>query len=171
MPSVEITDRAVYQTYYNGGEIASSDYRMVGYSNAGGSVRFSTCYKFVLPSYEGTPDSISLTVHLKNENSAYYSGKTWKLGIANSLNGVYADGVYTSYGSHTVSFSGDIAPGATQAFTVNITSSDAMFYPGATIYLYVYSGAAEFNEARITTLTGVMYYTAPTRYISTYRNR
>lgn len=175
MATAEITNRALYNTYKNGVVVASTatDYRYIGYSNSSGEYKYSTCYKFVLPTIDGVINSITLTPYLNNPNTGnLVVPKSWKIGISpNTTNVYYASGSYDTTGTYTKAFSlnSNLAGGADVTLNpVTFNSiSGSNFTSGQTLYIYVYADLNNvISKARITSLLGYVTYT-PTTYSAT----
>lgn len=175
MATAEITNRALYNTYKNGAVVDSTatDYRYIGYSNSSGEYKYSTCYKFVLPTIDGVINSITLTPYLNNPNTGnLVIPKSWKIGISpNTTNSYYASGNYNTTGTYTKTFSlkSNLAGGADVTLdpvTFNSVSG-SNFTSGQTLYIYVYADLNNvISKAKITSLLGYVTYT-PTTYYAT----
>lgn len=143
-----------------------------GYGNAG--QRWVTCYKVTVPSYTGTFNNISFSISV-NRGTAYPTNKTstWKVGL-DSLGPVldsasgnytagsnYTNGYYTNVGTYTNTFSGTITT-STSSFTITFSSQSSLFSSGSVFYIYLYSGANEYNSIKLTSLSATLTYTLET---------
>lgn len=143
-----------------------------GYGNAG--QRWVTCYKVTVPSYTGAFSKISFSISV-NRGTAYPTNKTstWKVGL-DSLGPVldaasgnytagsnYTNGYYTNVGTYTNTFSGTITT-STSSFTTTFSSQSSLFSSGSVFYIYLYSGANEYNSIKLTSLSATLTYTSET---------
>lgn len=141
-----------------------------GYGNAG--QRWVTCYKVTVPSYTGTFNNISFSISV-NRGTAYPTNKTstWKVGL-DSLGPVldaasgnytagsnYTNGYYTNVGIYTNTFSGTITT-STSSFTTTFSSQSSLFSSGSVFYIYLYSGANEYNSIKLTSLSATLTYSS-----------
>ncbi len=143
-----------------------------GYGNAG--QRWVACYKVTVPSYTGTFNKISFSISV-NRGTAYPTNKTstWKIGldslgpVLDSASGnytagsVYANGYYGNAGTYTNTFSGTITT-STSSFTSTFSSQSNYFSSGSVFYIYLYSGANEYNSVKLTSLSATLTYTSET---------
>lgn len=143
-----------------------------GYGKAG--QRWVACYKVTVPSYTGTFNNISFSISV-NRGTAYPTNKTstWKIGIdslgpvLDSASGnytagsVYANGYYGNAGTYTNTFSGTVTT-STSSFTSTFSSQSNYFSSGSVFYIYLYSGANEYNSIKLTSLSATLTYTSET---------
>lgn len=153
-----------------------------GYGKAG--QRWVTCYKVTIPSYTGTPSSITFTLSV-NRGTAYPTNKdsTWKVGLdaaapvwsaadgAYTAGSVYARGYYDTYGAYTESFSGSIST-SNVSKTVTFETSSSFLDGGNTFYVYLYSGANAYNSIKVASISAYVTYsseavTGTTLYVGT----
>lgn len=179
MATTNFDSREVYNTYNKGTIVStsSSDFRYIGYSNNAGDNKYSTCYKFVFPTIDGTINSITLTPELYNPNAGnLLAGRAWKIGISiGSTNSNYASGDYSVQGTYTKSFAleSNFLSGETRTMSpVTFTNVDSYkFLSGQTIYLYVYAAQQNIiSKAKITALVGSIDYTPNTYYAKASSN-
>lgn len=179
MATTNFASREVYNTYNKGTIVStsSSDFRYIGYSNNAGDNKYSTCYKFVFPTIDGTINSITLTPELYNPNAGnLLAGRAWKIGISiGSTNSNYASGDYSVQGTYTKSFAleSNFLSGETRTMSpVTFTNVDSYkFLSGQTIYLYVYAAQQNIiSKAKITALVGSIDYTPNTYYAKASTN-
>lgn len=143
-----------------------------GYGKAGQT--WCTCYKCVVPSYTGTPSSITFTLSV-NRGTAYPTDKnsTWKIGLdhaapiwsaedgAYTAGSVYAQGKYDKTGSWYNTFSGSITSSNTSK-TVTITTSSSILDGGNTFYVYLFSGANAYNSIKVNSISAYVTYSSET---------
>lgn len=153
-----------------------------GYGNAG--QRWVTCYKVTVPSYTGTPSSITFSLNV-NRGTAYPTNKnsTWKIGLdesapvwsaadgAYTAGSAYAAGWYDKGGSWQGTFSGSITS-TTVSKVVTISTSSAILDGGNTFYVYLFSGANAYNSIKVTSISAYITYsseavTGTTLYVGT----
>lgn len=141
-----------------------------GYGNGG--QRWVTCYKVTVPSYTGTPSSITFNFSV-NRGTAYTVNRnsTWKIGLdeqapvwssadgAYTAGSVYAKGYYYTYGSLTNSFSGSITSSTSSFSSTFTTTSSAYVDSGSTFYVYFYSGADTYNSIKLLSVSAYITYT------------
>lgn len=159
-------------TYGNAYPESSAAAYHFGYGKAG--QRWVTCYKVTMPSYTGTFNSISFSISV-NRGTAYPTNKTstWKIGldslgpVYNAAQGLYIDGsqyvkgYYNTEGTYTNTFSGTITT-STSSFTTTFSSQSSLFSSGSVFYIYLYSGANEYNSIKLTSLSATLTYTSET---------
>lgn len=153
-----------------------------GYGNAG--QRWVTCYKVTVPSYTGTPSSITFNLSV-NRGTAYPTNKnsTWKVGLdeaapvwsaadgAYTAGSAYAAGWYDKIGSWYNTFSGSIGS-SNVSKTITITTSSAILDSGNTFYVYLFSGADNANSIKLASISAYVTYsseavTGTTLYVGT----
>lgn len=141
-----------------------------GYGNGG--QRWVTCYKVTVPSYTGTPSSITFNFDV-NRGTAYTVNRnsTWKIGLdeqapvwssadgAYTAGSFYAKGDYSIYGSLTNSFSGSITSSTSSFSSTFTTTSSAYVDSGSTFYVYFYSGENTYNSIKLLSISAYITYT------------
>lgn len=143
-----------------------------GYGKAG--QRWVTCYKVTVPSYTGTPSSITFSLNV-NRGTAYPTDKdsTWKIGLdeeapvwsaadgAYTAGSAYAAGWYGKEGSWLGTFSGAISS-SNVSKTVTISTKSAILDGGNTFYVYLFSGADAYNSIKLSSISAYVTYTNET---------
>ena len=150
--STPLTGSTYVDTWGNGSTyITSTQHYYVGYSNSAGKHRFSTCFQLTVPNFEGTATGVTFTLTFAKAVDNL-SSRTYKVGVSrNATNSVYQSGYYDKYGSLTNTVTATISSTST---TVTTNFSTTSLTPGDVLYVYVYSGAAEYNTCKCTAISG-----------------
>lgn len=151
----------------------STNAQHFGYSSYGH--RAVSIFKFTMPSYSGTPDSLEITLKVVR-GTAYPTNKTSRWNITldpndagysstlGSCSNPLANGLYTNYyNGYTLTFpsTGTSTITTTEStFKVTYTSlSNSMYESGNVFYAYLYSDTGSHDMIKCNTITATLTYT------------